>query len=258
MDMMDSKPAETLRIKNFRGLKDVTIEVGDFTVLIGPQASGKSVIAKLLYYFRGAIERFKYLVVVAKDIDTVKRREVTEFLKYFPLNRQPAGEFECSYSCGDYQIRLTSSDHASQVAIDYSPFLAGLIGELLAIVGERGEKRSSGGGNSLGSVLLSLDIKQVISRTLHSDALYAVAGETRFVPAARGFFATLQNSIFGLLSENANIDPIVSEFGRLYEFVRGQWGEFNGSMAEPSQALRSRMELVSVGKYVFEEETNRE
>ncbi len=43
---------EKLLIHNFAGLKEVTIEVSPITGFIGPQASGKSVIAKLLYFFR--------------------------------------------------------------------------------------------------------------------------------------------------------------------------------------------------------------
>ncbi len=40
-----------LVIENFAGIKSAELEVNDITILIGPQASGKSVIAKLVYFF---------------------------------------------------------------------------------------------------------------------------------------------------------------------------------------------------------------
>lgn len=39
-------------IKNFGPIKDVDLEIDDFMVFIGPQASGKSTIAKLIYFFK--------------------------------------------------------------------------------------------------------------------------------------------------------------------------------------------------------------
>ena len=39
----------TLEIKNFLIIDSVELEIKKFTVFIGPQASGKSIVAKLLY-----------------------------------------------------------------------------------------------------------------------------------------------------------------------------------------------------------------
>ena len=43
---------ERLIVKNFAGIKEAELEFRDITVLIGPQAEGKSVIAKLMYVMR--------------------------------------------------------------------------------------------------------------------------------------------------------------------------------------------------------------
>ncbi|MDR2499832.1 MAG: AAA family ATPase, partial [Treponema sp.] len=47
---------ERLIVKNFLCLKDIDIEVKDFLILIGPQAAGKSLCAKLLYFFRSVMD----------------------------------------------------------------------------------------------------------------------------------------------------------------------------------------------------------
>ena len=38
-------------IKNFGPIKDVEMEIDDFTIFIGPQTSGKSTIAKSVFFF---------------------------------------------------------------------------------------------------------------------------------------------------------------------------------------------------------------
>jgi hypothetical protein len=44
---------EQLTIRDFGPIRDAQIEVRDLTVLVGPQATGKSLAAQLLYYMRG-------------------------------------------------------------------------------------------------------------------------------------------------------------------------------------------------------------
>ena len=43
---------QKLIVHNFKQITHAEIEVKDFLLLIGPQASGKSTIAKLLYFFK--------------------------------------------------------------------------------------------------------------------------------------------------------------------------------------------------------------
>jgi predicted ATP-dependent endonuclease of OLD family len=61
-------------IKNFGPIKDVDLEINDFMVFIGPQASGKSTIAKLVYFFR-SVDEF----IVASLIDEFQRHEGGHF-----------------------------------------------------------------------------------------------------------------------------------------------------------------------------------
>jgi len=51
---------EKLTVKNLGPLKNFTMETNALTVLIGPQASGKSLLMQLLYYFRNVKELSAY------------------------------------------------------------------------------------------------------------------------------------------------------------------------------------------------------
>ena len=61
---------QKLIIDNFKQITHAEIEVKDFLLLIGPQASGKSTIAKLIYFFK-SIQQF-YI-----DLFGVDDREMT-------------------------------------------------------------------------------------------------------------------------------------------------------------------------------------
>jgi predicted ATPase len=77
---------EKLSIKNFAGLKQVELEPGPITGLIGPQASGKSIVAKLLYFFREIASRLPAAVIADSLSPEEYRAECSErFFRYFPV-----------------------------------------------------------------------------------------------------------------------------------------------------------------------------
>lgn len=55
-------------IKNFGPIKDVEMEIDDFTIFIGPQTSGKSTIAKSVFFFLSL--RDDLLRIISKNIDS--------------------------------------------------------------------------------------------------------------------------------------------------------------------------------------------
>ncbi len=75
---------QKLIIHNFGPLQNVELEVKDFMVFIGPQATGKSTVAKLVYYFKNLIPAMIY--VFEKDYENYIKfnHEVkTQIKEYF-------------------------------------------------------------------------------------------------------------------------------------------------------------------------------
>jgi len=66
---------ESLKIKSFGPIKEVDVRFGDLTLLVGPQASGKSIFVQLLkllvdkYHIRKTLEQYNY--IWGKDIDKI-------------------------------------------------------------------------------------------------------------------------------------------------------------------------------------------
>lgn len=91
---------QKLIIDNFKQISHAEIEVKDFLLLIGPQASGKSTIAKLIYFFK-SIQQFyidlfgidDHEMSVENVIVNYNFRIVEKFQEYFSFTELPDPNF---------------------------------------------------------------------------------------------------------------------------------------------------------------------
>ena len=111
---------EKLIIRNFGPIKDVELDLGRFTILIGEQATGKSTVAKVLAvcrYFsyivgkKGLVEERNGLFysMTAMDIPFI------DGLEDWGIKGNLKPNSYISYTCKDYQIvfdRLNAHDFA--------------------------------------------------------------------------------------------------------------------------------------------------
>ena len=70
---------EKLIVKNFLTLKNIDIDLAKFNVFIGEQASGKSLITKLLYFFREIL--ITYIPTYPQELNAIGK------ILYFPIAR---------------------------------------------------------------------------------------------------------------------------------------------------------------------------
>lgn len=95
---------QKLIVDNFKQITHAEIEVKDFLLLIGPQASGKSTIAKLIYFFK-FLQQF-YIDLVSIDnpemsgealIMNFNLRIISKFQDYFSFNEIPDPNFRIDF-----------------------------------------------------------------------------------------------------------------------------------------------------------------
>jgi ABC-type lipoprotein export system ATPase subunit len=95
---------QKLVVDNFKQISHAEIEVKDFLLLIGPQASGKSTIAKLIYFFK-FLQQF-YIDLFSVDSPEMSAetlmmnfnlRIITKFQDYFSFNEIPDPNFRIDY-----------------------------------------------------------------------------------------------------------------------------------------------------------------
>lgn len=95
---------QKLIVDNFKQITHAEIEVKDFLLLIGPQASGKSTIAKLIYFFK-FIQQF-YIDMFSVDAPEMSGdvfmvnfnlRIISKFQEYFSFNEIPDPNFQIHF-----------------------------------------------------------------------------------------------------------------------------------------------------------------
>lgn len=199
---------EKLVINNFLCIKHAEIILNDFVVFVGPNSSGKSLCAKLVYYFRS----FAYdcFITLRKDFDTRSLKSLlkTSFLKIFYIDKLSDKDFIITYATDNFSISITLRKGKLDIDIDNS-FIAirntikkNLITNDTPLFSDN-LVRDTG--------VFDLFVKRVGSRSSHMQI---------FVPSSRTIYTQLSDNIF-LLFDNPKIvlDSLVKDFGQLLSFV---------------------------------------
>lgn len=207
---------EQIRIKTFAGIDDLTIELNKVNIFIGRQASGKSITAKLIYYFKGITREFFDAAVAEKTKVQVEKKLLQKFEEYFPAESWPSKNFEIVYSVDGSSV--TIKKEKSKLKILFSESYIILLNFSKKII-----KYDRTKFNPEDQFEIYRPNYKVNERYL--DLVQKELGEISsynplFIPAGRSFFANLQSSIFSFLSNNKAMDPFLVEFGSFYENIK--------------------------------------
>lgn len=216
---------EKLIVSNFAGIKELEIDIRKINILIGPQASGKSVCAKLLFYFKN----FAWEILSVVENEQTKRNLDSNYSKtfeeYFPPDSWGNHDFSIRYEISDVFIEVSRKhDNKGKISLSYSEFFKKELVELRTLL--RKVKETSIDKNAryerIDRLYLTREILRDSLAELLSSSLCKEAAFTQlFIPAGRSFFANLQSSIFSFLSSNNALDPFLRAFGSTYESIKG-------------------------------------
>lgn len=123
---------EKLIIHNFGGIAHMELEFKRINLFIGPQASGKSLVVKLAYYFKRFFSELHRAVTDDETATEIKQNFKDLFLKYFPSIEWGGGEFRIEYVLEDTFIHVRKKS-ARSVTIDFSSGLTKLIKDSISI-----------------------------------------------------------------------------------------------------------------------------
>jgi AAA15 family ATPase/GTPase len=97
---------ETLSIQGFAGIQDLTIELKRINILIGPTASGKSICAKLCFYFKGFIEKIVESILQERTWDDLNHQMRNKFDTFFSSSAWQNPNSRIRYSLGEAFIEV--------------------------------------------------------------------------------------------------------------------------------------------------------
>lgn len=252
---------ERLKVKNFLIIKKCDIDVGRLTLIIGLQASGKSVIAKLLYFFRRFIST-TYLFS-AQNLETktqLEKRGKADFEAFFPKYTWSDQEFEIVYQVNDTELSLVyrkGKNGKLSLKLDYSKNLEQLHQKIKTACRKKLAEYPTEETTYMKSrAEYSPTKEEVFWEIAYNYSINSEVGDLFrriiFIPAGRSFFANLQKNVFFFLASSIDIDPFMKTFGSNYERSKKFYSPQSTTRVESK--IKSLAEAILVGKYRYENE----
>jgi hypothetical protein len=234
---------EKLTIENFAGIRHLEMDVSPFTVLIGPQSVGKSVTAKVLYFFK-TLPRTLLRAADRDEVLDVREAIAESFFSLFPQKASIQGRSTLRWSGG--------SESGFEIEVKANRLTILLPEEVRNAYGLLARQRKDTARKQNGVIK---DIDSIVMERARAEHnyLHAVGGvipggvrSGYFIPAGRSFYAQIQRDAASFYS-TAKIDPYVGEFGKLLAALKGT-GFWRQSDIDRGEAGKLVNELLS-GEY---------
>lgn len=225
---------QRIEVKNFGPLTDITLDIKDYMIFIGPQASGKSTLAKLIYFFWEVKEEYKSTlpptIALNKLLKTTDQGEhwskaLTSYVrdlfkKRFPSYRNGTIRFiyETDYSIDINVISITENfENDVLVSKGFFNELKDFESRINEFIPTKNLISKTGSQSSLENL-----IKIVSTNLLFDDSSVFFNKKLNsidtFIPAGRMLVSILSNSI--AFVENNNLDFYNEDFIRLTNKIR--------------------------------------
>jgi len=274
---------QKLTIKNFGTIPNCELEIKDFMIFIGEQATGKSTICKCVYFFRKIKDELltRLFSIVNDGLSSSTITDFTDFINhpiplYLILNLTltnmysklfglpwPIDKMELKYEfTNDIWIKVTPTNDKYVLNITYSPILFSKIEELESYSKDM-LKKISESKDSVNDSYLELEkikIYKYIEKKLND--LFQDYQETFYIPAGRGLLTLMTNQLTRLDYEsidyvNKNFMDLIQSSQNKFEsgilgafriFVQSSYGPKN---SEKIEKLAEKIEELLKGDYRY-------
>lgn len=245
----------TIYISNFLSIKTAKIEIKKFTVLIGPQATGKSIIAKLAYLFLEIPAFMVESVLKNGKIRSFKHIFINRFKEIFPEYTWNSMDFEIAFETEKGKVSIIHKKGKS-IALILSNFYCNTIIKLSLSV-----KAFSPRKDILENNVYELREFSLLHHITEEIEKIDFGFETKFgnciyIPAGRSFFASFAKNVFSFISNNINIDYFLKQFGKTYESIKNRYSVFEQQKSDNDFIVLS--EKAIGGKYFYDSTTQKE
>ncbi len=238
---------QKLKIEGFLGIKNAEIALNGISLIIGPQASGKSVIARLIYFFNEYFADFDELPLMRNEHKrTYDKRKREDFFKIFPQYAWHDDSFVITFETNEHSVTLTSQKGSSSLDLSTSSSVADSFRSLKRAFSEYSESHAP--DKRMSQIRMLREFRMEFQNGNSARYEHAL-----FVPAARSFYATIREEIFAILSMDEKIDRIIMQFGDFYENAKIHTALRNeprrGSRNETDSHFNKYFDAIAKGRY---------
>lgn len=215
-----------LRMTNFSCLKSVDISLAGMTILIGPQASGKSVVSKTLYFCYDMIAQSRICSEELLSFEDFLKSCDTRFKEWFPQTAWGTGKFAIEFNAGPITVSIkrkrNRSGPSENITIEVSEYfkahyekLRGLYRAMNAHFVSDDETGSSFPRRWEAGRKIDIEARLTLERDL-GEAYY---DNQLFVPAGRSFFTSIGRAV-AAFEHGGILDPLTVAFGKRFSGLR--------------------------------------
>lgn len=204
-----------LIIDNFLILKHIEIDVNQYTIFIGPQASGKSVVAKILFIFHSLPNYYLKDVIQDVSIREVKRDIINDFIQIFPQETWDSSSFQIKLKTNIGELSFCH-EKFKKLKFTLSDSYNKLFKSLRKYYKKTIYKEIENKSNNWRALIQPF----LIHFSEQNWGLVANGSGGIYIPAGRSFFANLSNLLFTILINDYKIDFFIKSFGSEYEKIR--------------------------------------
>jgi AAA15 family ATPase/GTPase len=259
---------EQIEINGFLTIDHAKFEIKKINILIGAQAQGKSVIAKLVYFFKNYFSEI--FIESIKKFETkrdIEKKCLIQFEKIFPRYSWANQEFSIFYKNGDYHISIirTNIDNKYVFKLNYckelTDFHKRIKNRYKSILDYNNAWIEQENEKMMPVTRKDAFFYEKIFEEINNSAFNSILNDPIFIPEGRSFFTNLQRNIFSFLANDIDINPFIKEFGHYYEqskrFYEMNKINFIRRHDESNETINKIDKLVSdivVGEYIYEDE----
>jgi len=203
---------EELIVRNFFSLKDIDIGLGKFNIFIGEQTSGKSLIIKLIAFFRiyGMFQINDY----QRELSQVNEFILSQFKNMFNLGAggdELSNKFFTEYKFDSYSI-IIKKNTANNLEIIFSDNLSKIFDLAKKILQEKKQELSAKSSDQITVNKLML-IEAHSVETKYNVSKYV--NQNVFIPAQRSFLSSISSNVFRAWSGSLNNNISSLDLGAL-------------------------------------------
>lgn len=207
-----------LYIEGFSSFTETDITLNTLTIITGPQASGKSLVCKLSYFFQDIFSEILTSIQNEDEFQDFVELQERRFAQWFPPSAWGSRPFYIKFSSDGFSIEVTrklkKKKPSDAVSIKFGDAIEALYENWLESFSKQKDERKRDPEFfplSYSFYRLSLQLHKMA----YSSFGNSIASYQTYIPASRTFFTTIGKAM-SAFEHGQLLDPITKEFGRNY------------------------------------------
>jgi len=197
-----------LTVKNFSVIKDAELEFGKITVLIGPQASGKSLLCKLAYFLgREVIDIATDRVANNFEYSDFEIAVQKEFTRWFPNGGWGSENWSISFSSNEFNVTVSAPSTPEQTPEAVVTFAETFKANYISRLGKTFEEQQKQG------FVIPEGTRSLAATEFRGLAGRGVWDSATYIPLERSYFVDTKKGYRVLGTET---DPISAHFAVVF------------------------------------------